>query len=186
MDYSFEDFIYQSNLEKKQQYLCNVVIERYEKSLPVFSTSNDEPLTKRNDEAVFVTEDYCSAIFEALGPHVNNYIKESNYDGNLYLDSVKLQKTEPGGGYHVWHSEKTGGFLSGQLRELTYTIYLNDVDEGGETEFLMQHRRVQPKKGLLLIWPAYFTHKHRGNPPLKGEKYIATGWILNAKTNQPA
>ena len=50
----------------------------------------------------------------------------------------------------------------------------------------MQHRRVQPKKGLLLIWPAYFTHKHRGNPPLKGEKYIATGWILNGRTNQPA
>ena len=70
MDYTFEDFIYQSQLEKKHQYLCNVLIERYEKSLPVFSTSNDEPLTKRNDEAVFVTEDYCSAIFEALGcPH---------------------------------------------------------------------------------------------------------------------
>ena len=109
-----------------------------------------------------------------------------NFHNIKVSDSVKLQKTEPGGGYHVWHSERTAGFLSGQLRELAYTIYLNDVDEGGETEFLMQHRRVQPKKGLLLIWPAYFTHKHRGNPPLKGEKYIATGWILNGRTNQPA
>ena len=76
MDYSFEDFIYQSNLEKKHQYLCNVLIERYEKALPVFSTSNEEPLTKRNDVAVFVTEDFCHALYEALGPHVNNYIKE--------------------------------------------------------------------------------------------------------------
>ena len=33
------------------------------------------------------------------------------------------------------------------------------------------------KVGNVLIWPGGFTHKHRGNPPLKGEKIYATGWF---------
>jgi len=37
--------------------------------------------------------------------------------------------------------------------------------------------RVKPKQGTLLIWPAAFTHTHRGNPPLSNVKYITTGWI---------
>ena len=64
-------------------------------------------------------------------------------------------------------------------RVLVNMMYLNDVDEGGETEFLYQSMRVQPKKGRVVIWPAGFTHTHRGNPPLAGEKYIATAWYSN-------
>ena len=56
-------------------------------------------------------------------------------------------------------------------------LYLNDVDDGGETEFLHQSKRVKPEEGTFLIWPAGFTHMHRGNPPLKGEKYIVTSWV---------
>jgi hypothetical protein len=55
-------------------------------------------------------------------------------------------------------------------------LYLNDVEDGGETEFLYQRMRVKPKQGTLLIWPAGFTHTHRGNPPLSNNKYVITGW----------
>jgi len=61
-------------------------------------------------------------------------------------------------------------------RLLTRMVYLNDVEEGGETEFLYQSMRVKPKQGTLVIWPAAFTHTHRGNPPLSNSKYIVTGW----------
>jgi hypothetical protein len=55
--------------------------------------------------------------------------------------------------------------------------YLNDVDEAGETEFLYQEIKFKPKKGLTLIWPADWTHTHRGIPSLSEEKYIITGWF---------
>ena len=29
----------------------------------------------------------------------------------------------------------------------------------------------------MVIWPAGFTHCHRGNPPLDRDKYILTGWL---------
>ena len=55
--------------------------------------------------------------------------------------------------------------------------YLRIPEEGGETEFLYQSKRIISEVGKTLIWPASFTHLHRGNPPLKGEKYYITGWF---------
>lgn len=90
-------------------------------------------------------------------------------------EAVKVQKTSPGQGYHVWHSEANSSRHSDRF--IAWTIYLNDVEDGGETEFIYQSERVKPEMGKLVIWPAGFTHTHRGNPPLKGDKYIATGWF---------
>ena len=55
-------------------------------------------------------------------------------------------------------------------------IYLNVVEEGGETEFLSQKKRYNPVAYTALLWPGSWTHQHRGNPPLSGDKYILTGW----------
>lgn len=89
--------------------------------------------------------------------------------------SARLQKTLPGQGYHRWHYESSDTQTSTRL--IAWTLFLNDVADGGETEFLYLSQRVEPKQGRLIIWPAGFTHTHRGNPPLLGEKYILTGWL---------
>ena len=89
--------------------------------------------------------------------------------------SLKIQRTKPNGGYHVWHAESTTRDTCNRV--LAFTVYLNDDFEAGETEFLHQERRVPPKQGTVAIWPAGFTHVHRGNPPIHGTKYIITGWV---------
>lgn len=107
-----------------------------------------------------------------------SYIQEFdtlNSLGNHTIFSYKVQKTLPGGGYHVWHCEQDS--IQHSRRIGTYTLFLNDVAEGGETEFLYQNQRLSPKEGRLVIFPASFTHTHRGNPPIRGVKYIMTGWI---------
>ena len=89
--------------------------------------------------------------------------------------SYKVQKTEVGQGYHVWHTENMNKDTSERI--LTWILYLNDVEEGGETEFLYYPKRIKPKTGTLILWPAGFTHTHRGNPPISNTKYIVTGWV---------
>ena len=89
--------------------------------------------------------------------------------------TMKIQKTKPGQGYHVWHCETSDKETSNRL--LAWTAYMNDDFEAGETEFLYQQYRYKPSKGDLVIFPAAFTHTHRGNPPIGGDKYIITGWI---------
>ena len=38
-------------------------------------------------------------------------------------------------------------------RELVWMIYLNDIEEGGETEFMYQKRRIKPTQGTMVIFP---------------------------------
>ena len=101
--------------------------------------------------------------------------------GDFYPDldytTFKIQKTLPTQGYHLWHVEHMPGFYYSS-RVLVFTIYLNDVEEGGETEFLHFSKRVKRKKGRIVIWPAAFPYVHRGNPPLSGKKYILTSWMM--------
>lgn len=94
----------------------------------------------------------------------------------LAITGFKIQKTLPTEGFHQFHIERDTSF-STKARELVYTVYLNDVEEGGETEFLHQLKRIKPQKGTICIFPAGFTHVHRGNTPYSGEKYILTGWL---------
>ena len=55
-------------------------------------------------------------------------------------------------------------------------IYLNDVTDGGQTYFPQQRRKIKPRVGDLYVWPAYFTHPHKGLISKTQTKYIATGW----------
>ena len=98
----------------------------------------------------------------------------STSNGNI---SVQMQRYVGDEGYYVWHYENQGG--NSQSRQLFYIFYLNDV-EGGETEILFNAQKIEPKTGNVLLAPAFWTHTHRGNPPLNGQyKYIITGWIEN-------
>jgi len=95
--------------------------------------------------------------------------------GGHSIFEIQIQKTLPSQGYHVWHTENDNRRVG--LRFLTFILYLNNVEEGGETEFLYQQTRIKPVENRLVLWPAGMTHIHRGNPPLKGEKYVLTGWV---------
>tara|TARA_R100001086_G_scaffold25028_1_gene11839 strand:- start:364 stop:969 length:606 start_codon:yes stop_codon:yes gene_type:complete len=97
-------------------------------------------------------------------------------DKNFHYTNLKIQKTLPTEGYHIWHIEHGKGFEM-EPRAFVFSVYLNDVEEGGETEFLHFSKRVKPKTGRIVIWPAGFPYLHRGNPPLSGKKYILTSWI---------
>ena len=112
---------------------------------------------------------------EILPEFLKKYPIESQYN-MLHIGGAKMQKTLPSQGYHVWHMEHSAGMDS--YRSIcAWALFLNDVEEGGELEFLYQSKRIVPKTGDFVLWPAGYTHQHRGNPPLKGEKYIYTGWL---------
>jgi len=117
------------------------------------------------------------AVWEVLTACFNEYIAKYDLgDMRLICYNFKVHKVKQGQGYHVWHHENDHS-AQGDKRVLAWMTYLRVPEEGGETEFLNQSKRIEPVVGKTLIWPAYFTHLHRGNPPLKGEKYYVTGWF---------
>lgn len=99
-----------------------------------------------------------------------------------HLGPMTIQHYERNkGGYPHWHSEvypTERADSSAFRRVLFWLLYLNDVREGGETEFLYQDMKIKPKAGDLLIAPAGFTHTHRGNVPSSNDKFIIASWLL--------
>ena len=135
----------------------------------------------RNDFAMvmnYADRDLCLKINSVLRTCVKHYMSEyqSLMNTKMISSDIKIQKTPPGGGYHLWHYENAAYEYS--CREVTWMIYLNDVDEGGETEFRFQKRRIKPTQGTVVLFPAAMTHVHKGNMNLsEHNKYIVTGWF---------
>jgi hypothetical protein len=162
--------------------LCNQIISLMDNSPLGERGLNEGGGLKKQDKGShleFYDKNLSSQVNEFLHQNILPlYTKKYpifNMIGPCHIPYFKIQKTIPTEGYHEWHCESNGWFYMNRVG--VYTIYLNDVAEGGETEFLYQSLRVKPTQGTVCIFPAGYTHVHRGNPPLLGEKYIITGWI---------
>lgn len=189
MDYEVDDFVglYKEALSPQ---LCEAAIEEFRNyehlGLTISRKENEgAPDNIKKDTQLFsqnITEtrgaECTREIIDVVKQCFNHYKSIfgvlENYR-SIGILHYKVQKTEIGGGYHVWHSEDSDAESS--KRVFSFIGYLNDVHEGGETELLYQYRRIKPEAGSLLIFPAGFTHTHRGNPPLSNTKYIVTGWV---------
>jgi hypothetical protein len=168
----FERFLNNGFCGTRQKTEKSLKIKKDDSYLFVNVNNHDPEFKSFNEEPFRVI------IQKGLQNCFDNYVDE--YDTlktvDLRSSCIKIQKTQPGQGYHVWHCEQGNG--NNANRCLVWAIYLNDIEEAGETEFLYQKLRVPPKKNTAMIWPAAYTHTHRGNV-VHGEKskYIVTGWF---------
>ena len=106
---------------------------------------------------------------------------DSMHNARWKIDSIcNYQKYEPAQYYASEHCEQ-GRMEYDMRRMLVWMFYCNTVQEGGETFFPQQDINVKPEKGTLVIWPAAWTHSHRGKTALKEDKYIVTGWASYIK-----
>ena len=175
--------------QTEQFDFCDRVVARLEELLPQVENTDlimkgeltNNGQVNRLDQSINF-----SNLADPLNAEMHNilshYVKlySEKYTGfaakRCISQAMKVQKTPPRGGFHQWHSEQSFENNS-PYRVLTWTLYLNDIPDGeGETEFLEYGIKVKPKKGLLCLFPAAWSHVHRGNPVYGCNKYIATGW----------
>lgn len=144
---------------------------------------------KQSDD-LFITPsngwgDEDAVFFKSLAANYKNYFEQyintlpaSRCYANLWDRGYKIQRTIPGGFYH-WHNDFGFGDERPEKfgeRIVTFIWYLNDVNEGGYTEF-MDGTKVQPKQGRICFFPCTWNYSHRGVPPINEKKYICTGWL---------
>ena len=172
---------------------CNKAIQLYENQNKFKNTFNrigseKASILQKQDQQFFAApfnlefwwEDLKSMMVNfdlAWNHYVKNVGASEAYGVPFHFTDLKIQKTLPTEGYHVWHIEHGKGF-NAEPRAFVFCVYLNDVEDGGETEFLHFSKRVKPKTGRIVIWPAGFPYVHRGNSPLSGKKYILTSWMM--------
>lgn len=112
----------------------------------------------------------CCEEYSKMFPYCNNYSPWR------ILEAINIQKYDPGQAFGAYHTERIGRQGIQASRHLVFMTYLNTVNTGGETEFYHQQSFIKPELGLTLIWPADWTHTHRGIPAPYEIKYIVTGW----------
>lgn len=114
------------------------------------------------------------------GENITSFDKLITIEHYIY-DSVdfgyQVQYYKANEGIYEWHTDnvKNNVLKKNQVRFLTFIWYLNDVEVGGETEFL--NGKIKPEAGKLLLFPATWTYIHKGNMPVSNDKYIVTGWV---------
>jgi len=141
--------------------------------------SDQLPLEKKDivlmDQDAALLSEFNEIIWKCYDEYVKKYGIMTALNSHKVSPTVRLQKYKPSQGYHVWHCDADNNIRSRRI--IVITLYLNTVEDGGETEFLYQNVRVSPVTGTLVLFPGGWTHTHRGNPPLKGVKYILTTWL---------
>ena len=179
----FSDFIYVERSALPKSF-CNNVIEKFEQDdrkrqgqvgggvhLDI-KRSSDLSISKLDD-----WDSYDQAFFRCLNNGLKKYLRflPEEYMKNKALSELgndtgyQIQRTQPGDHY-IWHHDQT------TTRLVTFIWYLNDVKDGGYTEFI-DGTRIQPEAGKLIIFPATWDFLHRGVSPKTETKYLCTGWV---------
>jgi hypothetical protein len=106
----------------------------------------------------------------------NGYTNYKVLPTESFFKVFQMQRYIKNKGKFIYHSDDQIDFSDRSTRILTYLWYLNDVDEGGETEICVD-KKIKPTQGKLLIFPASWLYPHSGLMPISNNKYIITGWI---------
>ena len=175
-----ENFIHESFL--KDINFCDELIEYYKIS-PKYEGSIGRGVDKNIKDSTdcILQGELLTKYCEHLQKIVNEYIEKfpfcNNYNPWVITEPPNIQKYEPNGGFKKWHTERTSDLNPQNTRHLVFMTYLNDVTDGGGTEFYHQKLITKAEKGKTLIWPTDWTYTHRGVVSPTQEKYIITGWF---------
>ena len=182
------NFIGAYNIENDS--LCEKIVSFFEENKDLQSQGAvgdgvDEKIKKSTDitiypnnlkeEKFFLFKDYLNSLNKCYQDYRETYPFLKKFITKVDLGYFNIQKYLPGGHFAELHSERTS--LQNLHRLFAWMTYLNDVDDGGTTDFDYFDIKVKPEKGKTLIWPAEWTHAHTGSILKSGKKYIITGWM---------
>ena len=186
-----DKFIYliKNNLENE---FCQELINKFnsdKNKYPGITSSGFVNKNVKNTTDLILTDDWNiednilnSSLNKGLQLYFNHISKKINSTNiNIFSKKYKIkdtgykiQKYNCNEGYYNYHNDFQ--YTNIGVRVITFIWYLNDIEEGGETEFI-DGTIIKPERGSLLLFPSDWTYMHKGNMPLSSDKYICNGWL---------
>ncbi|WP_282604883.1 2OG-Fe(II) oxygenase [Pelagibius sp. Alg239-R121] len=167
---------------------CRNIIERFEnddRKQPSWSQKSKAPKDRTGMMLCLPDHDDWQDVVDQVGRavmlRVHDYAKRYPAfgmvlnSGQCKLTHPLLERIEPGQGFD-WHID--GNKPGTENRVLSTILYLATIDQGGETQFAYQGKAVRPAAGMLVIFPPFWTHLHRGATPAEGQKYNLTSFVI--------
>ena len=171
------NFIYEGWVDKK---VCDDLLRYYDECKYLQKTSYTDGKHSTDlhlHRMLEKSEDCILQYMSQLSDVCEKYFDLFPYAGVMpckVSELFNIQRYEPNEGYKVWHWERSDR-RGTRDRHLVWMTYLSDNPDGG-TEFEYQNKYVSAEYGKTVIWPADWTHTHRGRV-CNTEKTIITGWI---------
>jgi hypothetical protein len=169
--------------------LCQAIITNYERDPRrkpgcVLRGRGEKELQddiKVSTDLVITQEGEWTAAFEELNRAVNAALQQIVAQvpalqlWPLWWTGYKIQHYRKNEGHFKWHFDAIGPGT--WERQLAMVIYLNSVQDGGETCFHRQDLQVKPIAGDAVIFPTFWTHAHCGQIPRSEDKYIVSSFV---------
>ena len=181
------------NIDNKE--LCKKIIDFFENSTELQSKGStgrgvDENIKKTTDITIWpnkikeidyeIFNEYFKNLHECFNDYKEQYSFLKTFIKKIDIGPFNIQRYLAGDHFAKVHSERTS--ISTLHRLFAWMTYLNDVDDGGTTDFDYYKIKIKPECGKTLIWPAEWTHAHTGSVLKSGKKYIITGWLHLTET----
>jgi 2OG-Fe(II) oxygenase superfamily len=182
-----ESIFYVKELLSKE--LCQTIIANYERDARrhpgyIIRGRGEKELQdeiKVSTDLVISQEGAWAAAFNELNQAVNDALQQitaqvpSLQIWPLWWTGYKIQYYKKNEGQFKWHFDAIGPGT--WERQLAMVIYLNSVQDGGETCFHRQNLEVKPIAGDALMFPTFWTHAHCGQIPRSEDKYIISSFV---------
>ena len=173
-----QTFIYQGKISSE---ICQSLIKLFNNRSKTYR-SNVKDREDSWDETDYspidpVMFDYISALQTIVDQYIAIFPYSNMYAPFTIIEPIKIQYYKPGEGYDIWHTERGSAAFENRNRHLVFMTYLNTVTDQGGTEFMHQSLVTNAEEGVTIVWPADWTHTHRGIISPTQEKYIITGWF---------
>ena len=130
------------------------------------STSHGFPILS------FTLPPLITELNRAVWTLADEYARDFNFSFSA-LESAVANRYEPGQ-YYGLHMD----FMPNSNRMLSAVVYLNDVDEGGQTEFPFVGVSVATKEGRVVLFPSDYLFAHSAHAPVSQTKYSIAYWVI--------
>ena len=168
---------------------CKTLIEKFEDSHEYFKTVHKEDKDEviSFEQIVLENHDEWESVQEDLLELFKGYIIRYKFDCKVTsrqwptkygFEAIRMKQYLEND-YDRFDPHVDVLDYSTSRRFLAFFIYLNDVDKGGETEFINLTKPgtympylIQPKRGQLLMFPPMWPWPHAGLKPISGMKYL--------------
>lgn len=156
---------------------CNGLNKKVKEKAPInyleLCDTNCDPVVLHSSSVL--GNSFATGVWEAYSDYSKKYGVIPKLATHRISSSVKIQKINSGGDTEQWSCYNRDSLSSRKI--LTAVLFLNNVDQGGEIEFLYQSKRVYSDQGTLVLFPSSYTHSFRDNTPYGVDRYTLVTWL---------
>jgi len=179
--YIFDDFVPHEDCDRMIEWFHDNE-DKHKDGVVNYGAGIDQHLMDKSSkncrEATVPSEDSVSELLTTITRNAYYKIIENGVTApmaDLFINGYSIRKYPVNEGIFETHVDQHAG--DAVVRLFAVLIYLNDVEEGGETLFPTWGIGVKPKKGRVLIFPCNWLFPHKGCIPISEPKYMSAMFI---------